>query len=534
MASRTPRTAGTIVVVCFLLGAALLLWPRALGGSVSFITLHGTSMNPRFTAGDMVVLRANPDPQIGDIVAYRSEQGGTFVLHRIIARNGDRYVFKGDNNTWTDSEQPAAGALEGELWFRVPGGGKLVGWLSGPWRAGLFGGGMAAMTILGLAGGRKNQETAGKRTAPTPRPRFRLRLAIRHGAARLFPIAIGVALCSGALLAYAMTGPTTVSVARELRYEQRADFSYSGPVTIPGAYDRGEIDTGDPAFRNLTEYVDVVFDYHLGTSAAPDISGTIHLTGVVHDITGWHRTFELSPTQTFYTTQGRATARVELQGLFDALQAAEALTGRAPVYFTAAVIAEVWVAGTLDGRPFQEDWAPYFTFRVDPPNQLYVETTETRLLEKLAPSGADRADNPFHQALAGTIPFESPAPRTISIAGQSLSIENLRVLGAVGLAGALLAAVVSAVALMALKRHQPTLDDLLAENADAVFDVRREQLKPSGLLAVTLESPAELFRLAAYLDKPVLRERDLRGRVLVVHDRECTYLAETGEEENSS
>lgn len=40
---------------------------------------------------------------VGDVVAYRNLQLDTVVLHRIVAREGERYVLQGDSNTWLDS-----------------------------------------------------------------------------------------------------------------------------------------------------------------------------------------------------------------------------------------------------------------------------------------------------------------------------------------------------------------------------------------------------------------------------------------------
>ena len=50
----------------------------------------------------------------------------TVVLHRIIGREGERYVFKGDNNNFVDPEQPRASQLIGGLWIHIAGAGKRL------------------------------------------------------------------------------------------------------------------------------------------------------------------------------------------------------------------------------------------------------------------------------------------------------------------------------------------------------------------------------------------------------------------------
>src|SRR5438128_2525146 len=88
------------------LGATLLwlLAPTAVGGRVSYVTASGVSMKPALRAGDMALLRTSSQYRVGDVVAYRSRMLHATVTHRIVARDGDRYVFKGDDNSWLDPE----------------------------------------------------------------------------------------------------------------------------------------------------------------------------------------------------------------------------------------------------------------------------------------------------------------------------------------------------------------------------------------------------------------------------------------------
>ena len=61
------------------------------------IPIKGTSMLPLLREGiDSAVLSRCDEPARGDVVLYRRD-GGDYVLHRIIALRGDRYVMCGDN-----------------------------------------------------------------------------------------------------------------------------------------------------------------------------------------------------------------------------------------------------------------------------------------------------------------------------------------------------------------------------------------------------------------------------------------------------
>ena len=91
------------VAACF-----VLFLPADLGGAATYLTTHGTSMQPRFHTGDLAIAKPVQQYRVGDIAVYRSHTLHTLVMHRIIRREGSHYVFKGDNNTWTDKDRPTA------------------------------------------------------------------------------------------------------------------------------------------------------------------------------------------------------------------------------------------------------------------------------------------------------------------------------------------------------------------------------------------------------------------------------------------
>jgi len=128
------RLASGVAFTLAVLGAAW--WPLAppqLGGSTAFVVVDGTSMLPHLHRSDLVALRPSTRLRVGDIVGYRSAMLHRVVLHRIAAIKGDRYVFKGDNNSFIDPEQPRRSELVGKLWFQIPLAGRAIGVLHVPW-----------------------------------------------------------------------------------------------------------------------------------------------------------------------------------------------------------------------------------------------------------------------------------------------------------------------------------------------------------------------------------------------------------------
>lgn len=106
--------------------------PTALGGPASYVVTDGTSMLPHFKADGLVVTRAQDSYHVGEVVAYHNRQLHVVVMHRIVARDGNRFVFKGDNNNFRDLYHPTRADLVGKEWVYIPAGGRYLQWLRSP------------------------------------------------------------------------------------------------------------------------------------------------------------------------------------------------------------------------------------------------------------------------------------------------------------------------------------------------------------------------------------------------------------------
>src|SRR5215218_2486016 len=126
------RIARLSIAVAVLLAGVWMFLPTSLGGSATYVSTFGTSMEPGFHTGDLAVLRPAGSYDVGDVIAYRSDSLNTTVMHRIVERDGDRFVTQGDNNSWLDEDQPTTDQVMGALWFRVPQGGKALAALRSP------------------------------------------------------------------------------------------------------------------------------------------------------------------------------------------------------------------------------------------------------------------------------------------------------------------------------------------------------------------------------------------------------------------
>jgi signal peptidase I len=115
-----------------LAGLWALFAPTALGGSVTYVVTDGISMLPHFHADDLVLLRHESTYHVGEVAGYHNAQLHEVVMHRIIARDGNRFVFRGDNNDFTDTYEPLKSQIVGAEWLHLPGWGRWLNYIRTP------------------------------------------------------------------------------------------------------------------------------------------------------------------------------------------------------------------------------------------------------------------------------------------------------------------------------------------------------------------------------------------------------------------
>lgn len=128
--ARSRHRSGRAVLLALALCAVAVAWltlaPRAVGGPASYVVTDGTSMLPRFHGDGLVITRAQAHYRVGEVVAYHNKELQSVVMHRIVGRDGARYVFKGDNNDFQDHYQPTGRELVGREWVYWPGAGRYL------------------------------------------------------------------------------------------------------------------------------------------------------------------------------------------------------------------------------------------------------------------------------------------------------------------------------------------------------------------------------------------------------------------------
>jgi signal peptidase I len=491
-------TLAVVVAVGFVFVA-----PVQLGGRTAYVITSGSSMEPTFHGGDLVLTRQNDSYDVGDIVLYRSAELGRDVLHRIVGRDGDRLVLKGDNNGYKDPEHPHIDQVRGEAWLLVPGGGRPLGWLRQP----LVLAALAFLAVFGLlAGGREVSRRRGHRMAheplrveqPLPAESLVVPHAVLTGAA-----AAAVLFAVLAVVAFARPATRAVEIADAWRHT--GTFSYEASVTRSAVYPDGTVASGETVFTNLVRRLRVAFAYGFEASEVSDVRGGVGLEAVVADGQGWSRSLPIRAEQPFSAGSARVEGVLDLRAVRAVVDRMKELSGSTATLFTVAVTPTVQVAGYAGAAVIDETYRPTLVLQLDDVSLRPVQ-------------GADDAPPAFDVEEAGTATMR--APREIALGVTTLSVESARTLAALGLVVSLLA-VGGAGALVVRRAGTDEAGRIQARYGSRIVTARVEI--PDGRWLTDVRSIDELARIAEHYDRVILRHVEAGGDAYLVDDGVAVY-----------
>jgi signal peptidase I len=453
-----------LLTAAFLVLLALGWWylaPTPIGGSTGYVVTSGVSMEPRFHSGDLAIVRPAGTYRIGEIVAYRSTLLHVTVLHRIIRVEGDRYVFKGDNNNFIDPTRPTRADLLGALWIRVPHGGAVLRVVHAPVFAAVLCSALGLLVLLGLGEKRRRgrrdragSNRLGRLGALPVRPPAEHTVAPRidWGALLIASTVAGAVFVVLGLVAF--TRPARKSILVTTRYTQQVRFGYRGRAPAGPVYPGGVVRTGDPIFAQLVHQLSVHVEYRLSTTAVHGVTGTeqvlLRLTGPG----GWSRSTVLAPRTRFTGDHTSTDVTVDLRRVEALLGQVATMTG-IPSYtgYAIAVEPHVHISGVVAGQTVRTSFKPDLSF------QLTATQLQPTAVSSAGTSGAgssagtsmagpsagapsagpgtgsdgtSQAQAALAQTQNGTVAAPATAPNTLSALGISPQIVTLRWIGLVG------------------------------------------------------------------------------------------------------
>jgi signal peptidase I len=490
-ATRTLRLLATAAAA---LAGLWFLLPTAAGGSTTYLATHGVSMQPRFSTGDLAVLRPADGYRVGDVIAYQSSTLGTVVMHRIVQTDGDRYVTEGDNNSWLDPDHPGADDVLGRLWFRVPSGGAVLGLLRSPTGIALELLGTAGLSMLGTR--RRHGRHRNRRAAAAPRV---FAPAVRLPARQAAPVlgALTLLACLGETVLLLL--PATQTHVAQATVTQTGRFDYSATAARGATYPTGTVTTGDPVYLRLVDGLTVSFTDTVEGRGLSDLTGTVHLDVALATADGWRA--ELPSGAPAAPDGGRVAAAVRLDPAAAAalLRQHAAEVGSSGTAASLTVTPVVELAGTVAGRSWSAGPVPGVSFGLDA-NTLQL-------------TGGSSALAPVVPAI---VHVPQTGPRSLGAAWGTVPLRVAR------LAVALLLAVVALGWLVATRLARPGSAgaELLPRFTGRVVAV--SAITPAGAV-IDVRDAAALRRVAERLDLPVLHQRGPGGHTFAVQDSDTTY-----------
>lgn len=500
---------GALSLVALLVGW-LFLAPPQLGGSASHAVIVGSSMEPTLHRGDLVLMRPAGEYRIGDVVGYQSSALKQLVLHRIVGQNGDRFVFKGDNNGFLDPVQPTREELVGKLWLRLPVVGRLSEWVRRPVHSAILAG-VFVLLALGVGGETTRRRRHSRGQAATSARRSRLPLPASPGRniqTALVFCGVAVVLFAG-LGALAFSQPERRAVPTNDLYEQRGSFAYSAAVGAGAVYQDGEVDTGEPVFLKLVDSLRVSFAYRLESKLPVDVQGKARLRARLGDAGGWAHMVVLAPTRTVRGPSFVLAGKLDLRKLVSTVERFRKATGSINGIYTLELRPELELAGSVGARAISDSFSPRLAFTLDG--------------ERLALAREGVSDQAPQSALTqrkAGLGTRVEANR-LMLARFELEVERARRIALAGGALALLGALAAALAGLRAGRSGDEVSRIEAKYGSWLVPVAPRRHSAENVVEV--ESIDALARLAERYERMILHERSTSHHGYIVEEGGLTY-----------
>jgi signal peptidase I len=427
----------TTLAILMVAGVAwFYLAPIQIGGSSRYVVTSGISMEPRFHTGDLAIVRPVSDYRVGEIVAYWSNTLHAVVLHRIIARDGNTYEFKGDNNHFIDPDHPTRSELLGKLWLHVPHAGRILELFHTQVGAALLCVVVGLLTIFGLKESRRRRRRRRQGASGSGPTAIHIVNPLRdHLRSHLGALLIASAVAAGVFLALgivAFSRPSSRTVATSTPYSQQVRFGYSAHVRPGLIYPQGTLTTGDPIFLTLVRNVTVSIDYALGTYAPSTVTGIEEVDLQLTGPGGWTRNLVLTPPTRFTGPQTSTEVTLDVPQLQSLVAKIDRLTG-GTVFggSTISVVPEVRVKGTVAGHPIDTSFAPALGFQLEAA-QLVSEGVSTGASSDGQPSTTAPKVGYTQTDTGAVTAAPNSEPTTLAVLGVSPAISLLRWLAIIG------------------------------------------------------------------------------------------------------
>jgi signal peptidase I len=412
--------AGTVVIA---VGWFMWLRPTALGGRVSYVVVQGSSMEPTYDDGDLVLVREEAKYSHGDVIAFHA--GGTFddptrIIHRIVGDAGNGgFTTQGDNRDRTDPWQPHPDDVIGRAFFHVPMAGDLARFVTRPESFAAIGG--AAVIVGGERRRRRRRLTRrGLRPDGAPpmsgphKPSF-VAAAVPRSPRSAEPRWALAGLVATAVLAIpvlaltwsALRAPDSTQHTQqvgEVAYGIDLDYRFSGAPSA--VYPTGVVTTtrnpagavvpSGPLYSRLLDRLDIDMSFRARGQGTDRLASTYAIDVKVETPGGWSTPLDSVP-PTRFDGDGTQTVSVDLRAVEQQVASVAALTGVGGDAFTIAVEPKLDVTGTSEVGEVSDALSAPMTFALKDSiiTANAVAVSDTQPLTRTTDERATYALGPF-------------------------------------------------------------------------------------------------------------------------------------------
>lgn len=486
-------------VLGLLLAAAVWaqMAPPMWGGRTTFLVVNGTSMLPRFHAGELVAVQSAATYSVGTLAAYRYPALHSVFFHEIVATQGGHYTFRGLNNNYQDPFHPVATDILGSLWFAVPNLGLWMAFWREPLHASLLVAALALVTMTFPARKRRSKPVRWTKEVPTAATRApRCLSSVAAGLS-------GLAVVAAVLTAWAYLVPVAIARPQMIAYTEAAHFGYQATVPKSVLYPDGRVIPGNPVAYPPTNAVQVTFTYHLQVPGGQSIGGTAALTTTVVSTSGWSQELPGPRSTTFHGSTASVAQSINVAQLFKTIAQLSAMAHDSSDTYQVIATASVHAVGMVGSHSILASDAPTLTFVVQP-TWLQLAKPTTSSLEAYL--------NPVH---VGSVSATSVGANSLEAFGGQMPVSTARLLGP-GLLVLLGAALV--MVLRVQQRAERALGEptrIARQYAHLLIAVDALPFSPSSR-SIRVGSMEGLVRMAAQYERIILHAVGDDGRHIYV------------------
>lgn len=450
----------------------ILFWitlaPVNLGGWVTYVIVAGNSMEPGFYLGDLVLIRTQPSYGVGDAVVYNDPNMGSYVFHRIIGIELDRFILQGDNNSWLDSYQPTQAEIVGKLWFHIPKFGKAIEWMRTPVNMALT---VASMGVFLMIDVFQKPSPKNKKLNPMPAFNFSgMTTLLGFGFFAFLFLILGI---------FSFTRPLS-RPAENIPYQQEGYFYYSATGT-PGVYDTEIVRSGEPVFPRLTCYLNIGFTYNLLGDRLQGIAGKQTMYArILDEPSGWHRTIPLTAETVFSGNTYFTTTTLDLCQVESIVNLVEKEAGLKQIAYTLEIVADASFNANVDGVLVSDSFVPKMVFKYDKIH-FYLDEEDSQA-------------DPLHVTKSSMAGSSESVQNTVSILGFAIPVWLMRFISLLGFGVFLVST-----GYVGMNMYQTTSQNQQAlirlKYGGMLVDVYEQNLAPTSSM-IDVQSIEDLARLA--------------------------------------